>query len=414
LKIAPFICSILLFIFSCKSPDKKAEVLKDKNFEVPRIEISADSIAYYNTLLTNYFDTSLLKGNFNGAILVSKSGNTLFENYTGYSNLEKKDTLTDSTSFHVASVSKTVTGVAILMLVAQKKLSLSDRVEKFFPGFPYPLVTVQTLLNHRSGIPNYLNFLNAKVWDKNKNVTNDNLLTFLIKNKPPLEHATNTHFSYSNTNFVLLASIVEKVSGQNFRTFVKENIFEPASMKHTFIYELPKDSSAMFSYRINKTRWNDDNMERTYGDKNMYTTVRDLAKFSEALFAGALIPNALLDSLKKPYSNERPSIHNYGLGMRLLEFPNGKKVIYHFGRWHGFNAVLSYLPDEKVTIAITGNMFNRQIYNCTHEVYNFFGNYQRTDLNEEDDLKIDALKDISNLGQKSQKTKKIKKQKDGK
>jgi hypothetical protein len=86
-----------------------------------------------------------------------------------------------------------------------------------------------------------------------------------------------------------------------------------------------------------------------------------------------------------PYSLERPSVHNYGLGFRMLLLPNGKKVIYHFGRWHGFNAAFARLTDEKATIIILGNKFNRNIYNVANKAYSIFGNYGRDSENSEEE-----------------------------
>jgi len=98
-----------------------------------------------------------------------------------------------------------------------------------------------------------------------------------------------------------------------------------------------------------------------------------------------LVNKALLDSAFTPYSNERKSIHNYGLGFRMLNIPNGKKLIYHFGRWHGFNAAFARLTDERATIIILGNKFNRNIYNAAHKAYDIFGNYSQKDNKEDDE-----------------------------
>jgi hypothetical protein len=103
----------------------------------------------------------------------------------------------------------------------------------------------------------------------------------------------------------------------------------------------------------------------------------------------------MLDSAFTPYSNERPSIHNYGLGFRMLNLRNGKKVIYHFGRWHGFNAAFARLIDEKATIIILGNKFNRNIYSVAHKVYDIFGDYgqdKSNDDGEENENKLSLMK----------------------
>ncbi|RYY55120.1 MAG: class A beta-lactamase-related serine hydrolase [Chitinophagaceae bacterium] len=326
--------------------------------------------------LETFFNERLIGKGFNGSILVAKEGNILYEKYEGYRDLRKKDALTDTTAFHLASTSKPFTGMAILWLVQQGKLSLDDSVQKFFPALPYPGVSVKLLLNHRSGIPNYVYFMDdKKLWDKSRFVTNPDVMAFIYQHKPPRSFKPDTRFSYSNTNYVLLANIVEKVTGKPFPEFLKENLFGPLEMNHTYVYTLADSSRSTHSFDARGGFWKDDFLEGTYGDKNVYSTPRDMLKWDQALYTGRFIRQSLLDSAFTPYSNETKSIHNYGLGWRLLMLPNGKKVVYHFGRWHGFTPAFARLVDEKATIIILGNKFNRNIYNSAHKAYDIFGAY---------------------------------------
>ena len=119
-----------------------------------------------------------------------------------------------------------------------------------------------------------------------------------------------------------------------------------------------------------------------YGDKNIYSTARDLLKWDQSFYTNTIINQQLLDSAYTPYSNERPSIHNYGLGWRLLMLKNGKKVIYHNGHWHGFNSAFARLPDEKATIIILGNKYNSGIYTTARKLYNVFGPYDQNGTSE--------------------------------
>jgi CubicO group peptidase (beta-lactamase class C family) len=342
---------------------------------------------YFRTL-DRFFDSMLIRRGFNGSILVAKEGEVLYEKYEGYRDLRLKDQLTDTTSFHLASTSKPFTAMAILRLVQENKLTTDDSLSHFFPGLPYPGITVKMLLNHRSGLPNYVNFMgDAKKWDTRITVTNEMMLDFLYTKKPQRDFAPDTRFTYSNTNYVLLAMIIEKVSGRPFADYMKTYLFDPLRMKHTYVCTLDKDSLATRSFKANGAIWDNDHLEGTYGDKNIYSTARDMLKWDQALYSGVFIRQSLLDSAFTPYSFERPGIHNYGLGWRMLLIPNGKKVIYHFGRWHGFTPAFARLTDEKVTIIILGNKFNRNIYNAAHLAYDLFGNYQqqRNDDKEETD-----------------------------
>jgi CubicO group peptidase (beta-lactamase class C family) len=334
--------------------------------------------------ISHFFDSTLLRRGFNGGILVAKDGAILYEKYAGYADLRTKDPFTDSTSTHIASSGKTFTGMAILRMVQENKLSLDDPLEKFFPGFPYAGVTVKMLLNHRSGMPNYLYFMPKKEW-KDRQVTNADVLNYLITAKPNRSASPDRRFSYSNTNYVLLALIIEKISGKPFPEFMKWQFFEPLGMTHTFVYSVSDTTKVICSYEPNGRVWTNDFLEGTYGDKNIYSTPKDLLKWDQAFYTDQIIRKTLLDSAFTPYSNERPSVHNYGLGWRLLMIPNGKKVVYHNGRWHGFNAAFARLIDEKVTIIILGNKYNSKIYSSARLAYDIFGHYKQGLDNDDDE-----------------------------
>jgi CubicO group peptidase (beta-lactamase class C family) len=314
-------------------------------------QIDKQEFRQYHRVLSAFFDSMLIGRGFNGSILVAKNGSIIYEKYAGYADLRKKDSLTPVTPTHLASTGKTFTAMAVLRLVQENKLSLGDSLEHFFPGFPYPGITVKMLLSHRSGLPNYIYFMDAE--KKNlRYVTNNDVLNYLVTKKPNPSHKPGSRFQYCNTNFVLLALLIEKITGKTFPAFMKETIFDPLQMKNTYVFTLADTLTATPSFKHTGGYWQNDMMEGTYGDKNIYSTAQDLLKWDQALYTEQFLSKALLDSAFSPYSNERPSIHNYGLGWRMLNIPNGKKVIYHFGRWHGFNAAFARLLDEKVTIII--------------------------------------------------------------
>jgi CubicO group peptidase (beta-lactamase class C family) len=393
---------ILTFIiisgWSCNSSSgnsvSTAKTIKDDSLEYyPPTPALVDQIVFrrYFREISHYFDSTLLSRGFNGGILVAKEGAVLYEKYAGFADLRSKDPFTDSTSTHIASSGKTFTGMAILRMVQENKLSLDDPLEKFFPGFPYPGVTVKLLLNHRSGMPNYLYFMPKKEW-KDKQVTNIDVLNYLMTAKPNRSFSPDRRFSYSNTNYVLLALIIEKISGKSYPEFMKWQFFDPLGMTHTFVYNVKDSMKVISSYEANGHVWQNDFLEGTYGDKNIYTTPRDLLKWDQAFYTDQVIRKTLLDTAFTPYSNERPSVHNYGLGWRLLMIPNGKKVVYHNGRWHGFNAAFARLIDEKVTIIILGNKFNSKIYSSARLAYDIFGHYKQGPDNEDEETESQPVK----------------------
>src|SRR5688500_18125462 len=227
---------------------------------------------YYHRLLSNYFDSTLIKRGFNGGILVSKDGSVLYEKYHGKIDLRKPDSITQNTSFHIASASKPFTGMAILRLVQEGKLSLNDPLDKFFPGFPYAGVTVKMLLNHRSGIPNYMYFADKKgSWDKKVFMTNQDALNLMYSMKPPKTGSPGKAFNYSNSNFVLLALIIEKITGLPYSTYLKQTLFDPLGMSDTYVFSLADTSHATISFTHVGTPWKNDYLEATYGDKNIYS-----------------------------------------------------------------------------------------------------------------------------------------------
>lgn len=391
------IATIAIIAYGCNqaTPAKKKETVQVEDslqyYPPTPGKIDQQEFRHYVRVLNNFFESNLLNRNFNGGILIAKNGVTLYEKYAGYADLRTKDPLTDSTPIHIASTSKTFTAVAVLQLVQEGKISLDDSIQRFFPGLPYQGVTVKMLLSHRSGLPNYLYFMEKAKWDKTKQVTNNDMLQVLYTEKPGIYYQPGKRFSYCNTNFVLLALIIEKITGKPFPQYMKEKFFTPLQMTHTFVFTLADMGKVVSSYNYNNTVWDNDYLEGTYGDKNVYSTPRDLLKWDQALYTDQLIRKSLLDTAFMPNSNERPSVHNYGLGFRMLNLKNGKKVIYHFGRWHGFNSAFARLTEEKATIIILGNKFNRNIYTVAHKAYDLFGDYQQNP-NDEDEEDNDSNK----------------------
>lgn len=362
----------------------------------------------YYRQLNEFFDTTLLNKGFNGGILIAKNGTIIYEKYAGQIDLRKNDSLTGSTSLHIASTSKTFTGIAVLRLVEEGKLSLADTLDKFFPGFPYAGITVKMLLTHRSGLPNYVYFISNSKWDKKKYASNEDMLNIMYTEKPDKSFSPDKRFSYSNTNYVLLAMIIERVSGKTFPEYMRQKFFEPLQMKNSYVFTLKDTLTATPSFTNNNVYWDYDFLDATYGDKNIYSTPQDLLKWDQALYTDQVLSAALLDSAFTPYSHEKPSVHNYGLGWRLQLLPNGKKIVYHFGRWHGFNAAFARLLDEKVTIIILGNKFTRNIYYAAHLCYDIFGDYNQRNVKDDDEEDSpESVKKAANLLRENKKSRNI-------
>lgn len=368
---------LVTILWSCQPPVIK---VKDSHKDSavpyqPPPQLDPAEYKKYHDLISDFIDRNLSKRYFNGGILVAKNGVIVYERYSGFSNLKTKDSMTANTSLQIASTGKTLTAGAILKLVQEGKINLNDPVTKFFPNFPYTEVTVKMLLDHRSGLPNYLYYMEKMGWNKKITATNQDVLNTLINWHPPYAFTPGKHFNYCNTNYVLLALIIEKVSGISYPQYMKDNFFTPLHMDHSFVKTQADSATVNYSYQFNGALWPPDFSDGPYGDKNIYSTPRDLLKWDQALYNQSIIKQPLLDSAFTPYSNEKPGIKNYGLGWHLLMLPNGKKIIYHNGRWHGFNSAFARLTDQHITIIITCNKMNMGVYQISKKMYNLFGPY---------------------------------------
>lgn len=303
---------------------------------------------------------------FNGNVLVAKKGKIIYEGSFGWANHLTRDSLTLASQFELASVTKTMTGTAIMQLWEKGKIKLDQNVKEFFPDFPYDGVTIRLLLTHRSGMMNYVYFVDniyrSQHLNQKKGLTNQEAMALIAKYKPARFNKPNASFLYNNSNFMVLGAIIEKVTGMSYADYMKENVFKPAGMTHTAVYskavydKIPVD---VVGHDRNSWKYSvaQNFLDGPVGDKGIYSTVADLYVFDQALKAGKLIKPATQDSA---YTAHNPMIRghfSYGYGWRIFESP-GQRVIYHTGWWHGFRHI--FLRDMKndVTIVLLGNMVN--------------------------------------------------------
>ncbi|NLR60156.1 beta-lactamase family protein [Chitinophaga polysaccharea] len=336
--------------------------------------------------LEAFYNGKLIRSGFNGAMIVARKGVVIFEKYHGYENSRTKAPIIDSSAFQLASVSKTFTGAAVLWLVQKEQLSLDDSLQKFFPTFPYKGINVRMLLSHRSGLPNYLYFCDS-LWKKESGfITNDEVIKLMEVHKPPMQHLPGTHFQYCNTNYLLLASIIEKVSGQKYADFMTQTVFKPLGMNSTFVFN---PGSAVHTHQTQSHKYNGQFEPDTYfdgvmGDKGIYSSAEDMLKWDQALYSGQFLNEASLKAAYTPYSNEKPGVRNYGLGWRLMVYPDSSKnIVYHNGWWHGNNTVFYRFVQDSTTLIILGNKYNRGIYQAVKPVREILGHGDGEEAGEE-------------------------------
>ena len=314
--------------------------------------------------LNQYYENIWNSTDMSGGVLVAHGDNILLEKYKGFGRENNQMPINKDTPLHLASISKPITAMAVLKLVEAKKISLEQKVKSIFPNFPYADITIQHLLTHRSGLPKYEHFLEENdIKPKNKFFTNQEIFDLVAKHKPELARQTDTGFMYNNFNYAILALIIEKITGKTYPEAMKEMVFAPLKMKNTFVFEEKHINSASQSFYQRSSRLYPLNeYDLIYGDKNIYTTPRDLFNFSKAMFSKDFLPKELMEKVFEPYSNEKKGVNNYGLGFRLKVFDEGKKLTYHNGWWHGSNTVFIHLRESKTTIIALSNKYSRKIY----------------------------------------------------
>ena len=373
---------------SCKSSSQPKDLKTGKDSLVINLpaagSVTLAEATRIRAACEQWYDTTLKPGNFNGGILVAEHGEIIYEKYCGSGHLGRKDTITANTPTHIASVSKTFTAMAVLKLVQDGRINLDDEFSKYFPSFNYPGVTIRNLLSHRSGLPNYLYFMDELGWDKKVFMTNQDVFNYLVNRKAELKNIAppGKHFTYCNTNYALLAMLIEKISGISYPQFIKQNFFDPLQMQNSFVFTAADSATANPSYDWRGGLIQATSLDRVYGDKNVYTTPRDLLKWDRVLCTNLIFKPGILQEAYAPYSNEKAGIRNYGLGWRMNIYPGGKKVIYHNGWWHGNNASFIRLLDEDVTIIVMGNRFCRGIYKAKNLI-NIFNPTLQQETEEE-------------------------------
>jgi len=289
---------------------------------------------------------------FMGTVLVARGTEVLFSKGFGFADLERDVPNAPNTKFRLGSVTKQFTAASILLLEERGKLRVSDPVKKYMPDAPaaWDKVTIMHLLTHTSGIPNFTSFPDYPKLEPF--ATTPEQLVARFKDKP-LEFEPGEKWNYSNSGFVLLTYLLEKISGQAYEKFVRENIFTPLGMKDSGV----DSNSEVIRHRASGYVFNKDHFENAgfvhmsipQGAGALYSTTEDLLKWEQGLFGGKLLKAASLEKMTTPFKNN----YAFGVGVQTV---NGHKEISHGGGIEGFNTFLAYYPDEKLTVVVLSNM----------------------------------------------------------
>lgn len=383
-KIPQILFSILV-LSSC-GKDKKADTSTTSTVEdtLPKMKPLGPekkiSQAYINSVtgrINHFYNKNWPNNSMNGSFLVARNGQIIFERYSGFANKNEGTKITAETPVQIASVSKVLTATAVLKLVNAGKIDLDQKVNTILKTFPYPECTVRMLLDHRTGMRNYAYFTDRdkSVWDRHNQLTNKDILDILATKDIGLESKTGTRFSYCNTNYAMLALIIEKITGLTYKEAMSQMIFKPLGMTHTYVFDDDKDRKKIVpSYKGNGVEIGFDYLDNVYGDKNIFSTVRDLLKFDRARNSPEFLKPALLKQVYTGYSNERKGTKNYGLGIRMINWETGQNFYFHNGWWHGNTSSYITLMKEHVTIIALSNKMTRNTY-AVRKLAPIFGDY---------------------------------------
>ena len=297
------------------------------------------------------------------ALAVYRDGKIIYAKGFGLANIEENVAITPQSVFDIGSTSKQFTAASILLLEKQGKLSVNDDVHKFIPELPNygPKVTILHLLNHTSGLRDYLTLFDLAGINIDS-VTTDRDALALITRQKTLNFAPGTDWLYSNTGFFLLSVIVQRASGKTLREFAAENIFAPLEMTHTqyrddhaalianraLAYDEREDKSG---YKLNVSYF-----EQT-GDGAVHTTVEDLQKWDENFYSPRVGGKEFLAEIQERGKLNSSKVLDYAKGLRLEDY-RGLHTVSHGGSWGGYRAELLRFPDQHFSVACLCNVGN--------------------------------------------------------
>ncbi len=376
----------LVFIFiSCKnSNDKKIET---NLIGLEKLQSSIDSL----------FNSKIEKNEPGAAVLISYNQEMIIGKGYGLRDLETKMPITINTNMRMASVSKQFTSLCILSLADKGLLSLNDSISKFWDYPVFKNITVENLINHTSGIADYEAHFDNN-WDRNKIVENKDILEWLATNPKPV-FKTGKDWEYSNTAYLVLALLVEKVTGEEFSNYAKKNIFDKAGMKETNYFNLAHPieiKERAFCYENDSLEnWKKVDgyyMNGIMGDGAVYTSLNDYLKYDNTLRNNELFSKETQKLIFEPSSSVRknwpetnPYVNTYPfLSNRKVSYSMGwfvtDKLAMHTGGWYGTRTVVLREFDRPLTIAIflnSDSSFNELI----NETYNLVNEYIKTTAN---------------------------------
>ena len=306
---------------------------------------------------------------FNGNVLIKKEGEILLKKSYGLANRTAQIELNENSVFELASLSKQFTATGIVLLKQDGKLNYNDKIVKYFPELLFCKgVTIKHLLNHTSGIPEYMGLMINK-WDKKKTATNIDIIKMLSMNIDSLKFEPNEKFDYSNSNYVLLATIIEKVSNQEYSTFMEERVFNPLKMDNSLVlnrrykprhidnyaygYVLGENQSVVLPDSVEFQKYVV-YLDGIVGDGMVNSTINDLDKWDESIRNYTLIHKNEFEYIQELDTLNNGEVNNYTFGWRVND-NGGDITMSHSGGWPGYVTYISRNVNKNEIIVILQN-----------------------------------------------------------
>lgn len=292
------------------------------------------------------------------SVIITKKDSILYIGNFGSANLDKTSPITENTIFDIASVSKQTTGMAIALLEEKGEIDVNDKISKYLPDLPEVMndITIYQLIHHSSGIRDWPALFAMKGWQAEEPLSLDNIYE-ILKKQESLNFTPGTEFSYSNSNYNLLAKIVEAVKDTTFNSWMQESIFAPLGMNNTYYVENsdPKEDITAISYVYSGHKYLPfSNKLNAPGSSSLRSNASDMSKWMTNFNSKNLGENSIFIKMTQKGSLDNNKTIDYGYGLYITDIKN-KKAFIHDGAWGGYRSATAYFPEESIGIVILSN-----------------------------------------------------------
>jgi CubicO group peptidase (beta-lactamase class C family) len=305
-------------------------------------------VARMDKVVQSYVDAK----QFMGSVLVARGDDVVFSKSYGSADLEWNIANTPATKFRIGSMTKQFTAASILLLEERGKLKVDDPVKKYMPDAPaaWDKITIFNVLTHTAGLPNFTSFPEYAKMQAFPNTPEQIVATFRDK---PLDFEPGTKFSYSNSGYVLLGYLIEKITGASYDKFLRENIFTPLGMKDSGYDSnsaiIERRASGYAPSPAGPVNAEYVHMSVPHGAGALYSTTQDLLKWQLALYGGKVLKPESLAKMTTPFKDD----YAFGLIVRTID---GRKQMWHNGGIQGFNSSMAWYPESKTTVVVLANL----------------------------------------------------------